>query len=188
MPSLLQYCPACGGQPFAANSPKSFLCSPCNFLLYLNAAAAVAGILESGGDILLTVRGNAPSVGMFDLPGGFVDHGETIEAALVRELREELGVDILAVMGDRPPNSPPPPTPETLLSPCYVGSSPNIYPYRGVTYQTVDLFYRLSLPHKPDLRAEDEVIDVVWVPQHRIPFDQIAFPSVRDMLARCYAA
>jgi mutator protein MutT len=44
--------------------------------------------------ILLTVRGKPPSEGMWGLPGGAVEVGETVEEALVREVREETGLDV----------------------------------------------------------------------------------------------
>ncbi|NEQ99324.1 MAG: NUDIX domain-containing protein [Cyanothece sp. SIO2G6] len=206
--ALMQYCPACGHCAFRANSPKSFLCSRCGFILYMNAAAAVAALIESNGDLLLTVRAHNPSAGMLDLPGGFVDHQETIEAALVRELREELGVDIVAaMMGDRStsphslsPHSTSPRSSSSLsqtntsthkyttLTSCYVGSYPNTYHYRGITYETVDMFYQIVLPHKPDLQADDDVSDLIWVPKQEIPFDDIAFSSARDILQQCYSS
>lgn len=188
---LMQYCPACGHCTFRANSPKSFLCSRCGFILYMNAAAAVAALIESDGELLLTVRANDPSAGMLDLPGGFVDHHETIEAALIRELREELDLDVMAaMMGDRFSTSPTPTIPPShhlaTLSSCYVGSYPNTYHYRGITYETVDMFYQIVLSHKPDLRADDDVSDLIWVPKQEIPFDDIAFSSARDILKQCY--
>ncbi|MGK7889854.1 MAG: NUDIX domain-containing protein [Leptolyngbyaceae cyanobacterium] len=185
----MQYCPACGQRTFEASSPKSFCCSQCGFTLYVNAAAAVAALIESEGDLLLAVRAKDPAVGMLDLPGGFVDHHETIETALARELREELGIDIIAAMlGDRSstPTDPPTHPPTHSLTPHYVGSYPNTYHYRQITYETVDMFYQIVLPHKPKLSADDDVAGFVWVPKKVIPFDQIAFSSVRDILRQCY--
>jgi 8-oxo-dGTP diphosphatase len=46
------------------------------------------------GRILLTVRGKPPSEGMWGLPGGAVEVGETVEEALVREVREETGLGV----------------------------------------------------------------------------------------------
>jgi 8-oxo-dGTP diphosphatase len=46
------------------------------------------------GRILLTVRGKPPSEGMWGLPGGAVEVGETVEEALVREVQEETGLDV----------------------------------------------------------------------------------------------
>lgn len=54
-------------------------------------AASVAVIRE--GRILLAARGKPPSEGLFSLPGGMVEPGETLAEAALRELREEVGVE-----------------------------------------------------------------------------------------------
>lgn len=60
----------------------------------------VAGALIVDGALLVAQRRRPPELaGLWELPGGKVTPGETEDAALVRELREELGVDV--VVGDR---------------------------------------------------------------------------------------
>ena len=54
-------------------------------------AASVAVIRD--GRILLAARGKPPSEGLFSLPGGMVETGETLGEAALRELREEVGVE-----------------------------------------------------------------------------------------------
>ncbi|MDP8917798.1 MAG: NUDIX hydrolase [Pseudomonadota bacterium] len=54
-------------------------------------AASVAVLRE--GRILLAMRGKPPSEGLFSLPGGKVEIGETLGEAALRELREEVGVE-----------------------------------------------------------------------------------------------
>src|SRR5512142_214969 len=58
------------------------------------AEAAVVGIITDGrGWVLLTRRTRAPMIGIWHMPGGAIEFGETTEEALKRELREELGVE-----------------------------------------------------------------------------------------------
>jgi 8-oxo-dGTP diphosphatase len=55
----------------------------------------VAGALIAGNALLVAQRARPPELaGLWELPGGKVAAGETDEAALVRELKEELGVDV----------------------------------------------------------------------------------------------
>lgn|GEM_PF-942315 len=53
---------------------------------------SVDAIVERGDEILLVRRGRPPFEGSWSLPGGFVEAGETCEAAVLRELREETGL------------------------------------------------------------------------------------------------
>jgi 8-oxo-dGTP diphosphatase len=53
----------------------------------------VDGIALLSGQIVLIKRKNPPFRGMFALPGGFVEVGETVESAVIREFREETGLD-----------------------------------------------------------------------------------------------
>ena len=174
MSSLLKYCPACGQKTFRPNSPKSFLCSACDFIFYFNAVAAVAAIIESEDQVLLTVRAKEPGLGLLDLPGGFVDHHETLEEALGRELKEELGLEVR--LNDAISNH------SHSSSPRYIGSFPNTYHYRGITYETVDMFYHIQLATKPLLKADDDVAELVWVPREAIPVEKIAFASIRNII------
>lgn len=55
----------------------------------------VAGVLIAGNALLIAQRARPPELaGLWELPGGKVAAGETDEAALARELNEELGVDV----------------------------------------------------------------------------------------------
>ncbi|HEY2446746.1 MAG TPA: NUDIX hydrolase [Rhizomicrobium sp.] len=56
-----------------------------------------AVIRNDRGAVLLVRRSNAPRAGEWSLPGGKVEYGETLRAALVREIREETGLEIEAL-------------------------------------------------------------------------------------------
>jgi len=55
---------------------------------------AVGAIVFRDGAVLLVKRGAEPNRGRWSLPGGSLEIGETVEAGVVRETREETGVDV----------------------------------------------------------------------------------------------
>lgn len=55
---------------------------------------SVGAVVFKGSDVLLIKRGKAPLKGHWSIPGGKVEFGEPLEQALIREVREETGVEI----------------------------------------------------------------------------------------------
>jgi 8-oxo-dGTP diphosphatase len=55
---------------------------------------AVGAIVVDAGAILLVLRDREPGAGRWSVPGGRVEPGETLRAALAREVREETGIDV----------------------------------------------------------------------------------------------
>lgn len=53
-----------------------------------------AVITDGAGRIVVIRRGHAPSAGLWSIPGGRVDDGESLEDATRREVREETGLDV----------------------------------------------------------------------------------------------
>ena len=64
---------------------------------------AVSAVIFRDGRVLIVRRGRPPAHGLYTLPGGGVELGETLEQAIIREVREETGLAItpLALVGFR---------------------------------------------------------------------------------------
>lgn len=59
--------------------------------------AGVGAIIFRGDAVLLVKRGNPPSSGKWSIPGGLVELGESLDAAVRREVREEVGLEVKVV-------------------------------------------------------------------------------------------
>ncbi|WGK69669.1 NUDIX domain-containing protein [Candidatus Haliotispira prima] len=122
--------------------------------------------MKSTQELLLVVRAREPALGYYDLPGGFVDPGENLEQALLREVTEELGREIYA----------------KLSRPKYLLSADNHYRYKDNTYAVCDVFFRAELEGEAELIPADDVESFVWCPADEIDFERIAFPSAKTAL------
>ena len=162
MPSKRYFCPKCGRAGFIAG--RSCHCPACGFIYFHNVAAAVAVILEVGEQIVLTRRARAPQRGWLDLPGGFIEPGETAEQGLRRELLEELNLK-----------------PADLK---YLCSVPNRYPYAGVEYRTLDLFFVARLASLEGLRMSDEILTIQTALPTAVDLNALAFESIRQGFAQ----
>lgn len=164
-PEAARFCPLCGGPlvrgPVPPEGRPELICTVCAFVFYLNHKVVAGTIPVEDGRVLLTRRAIHPGYGKWTFPGGFVDWGEPVEAAAVRETFEETGLRV-ALDG-------------------LVG----VYSYPGtalviVVYQASVTGGTLTGCHEND-RVE-------WVPPADIPWEELAFPStqaaLRDFLGR----
>lgn len=91
-----KYCQACGGalrrKVPSGDSCERLVCERCGFLVNTGPSVLVLSLIFSQEHILLVKRGMPPYEGQWAPPGGFVEAGESLEAAAARELDEEVGV------------------------------------------------------------------------------------------------
>ncbi len=70
------------------------VCSRCGHVLFYDPKVVAAGLVALEGKLLLVRRATEPGLGLWSLPGGYVDRGEVVEEALVREFREETALEV----------------------------------------------------------------------------------------------
>jgi len=163
-PSTIRFCPLCGAPLTVAavlpDQREQKVCSRCRFVFYLNPKVVAATIPELDGAVLLTRRLINPGRGLWTFPGGFVDFGETVTDAAVRETFEETGlkVDLTGLL--------------------------NVYTYPAAP---VIIVYTAHVTGGT-LTTCDENDALEWVAPARIPWDTLAFQSTREALRDWVAA
>jgi ADP-ribose pyrophosphatase YjhB (NUDIX family)/ribosomal protein S27AE len=155
-----KFCPCCGGAPVAANK-NPFQCRDCGYTHHFGPCAAVGGIITDASDqVLLLIRGKDPGKGQFGIPGGFVDQNETAEAALKREVFEEVRLKVTRCE--------------------YLCSFPNEYHYSGVIVPVTDLFFCVEVKTFDGMQAQaEEIQDWHFCRPGRKELSNMAFQSNR---------
>ena len=162
MVSPFAFCPKCGVAGFESGNTKPWHCPSCGFQYFHNMASAVAGLIVCKEYVLMTQRKLDPAKGQLDLPGGFVEYGESLEQAISREVFEELGLQELSWQ--------------------YFGSYANQYPYAGVLYHTQDAVFIAQVSHCLKVDPMDDVDAAFWVPADTLDLSRVAFSSARQAL------
>lgn len=155
-----RFCPRCGGvlerRLLKSTEPERPVCTACGFVFYIDPKIAVGTIIVSRQSKLVLVRrAIEPGYGKWVFPGGYVDRGEPLTAAAVREAREESGLEVRL---------------DGLI---------NVYSYPGrapviVVYAATALGGTLS--------GDDECLEAAEFDRDELPWNDLAFPSTRDAL------
>jgi ADP-ribose pyrophosphatase YjhB (NUDIX family) len=158
--SSFRFCPACGGslEPrlLKAGDPKRLVCTRCEFVFYLDPKLAVGTIIRDGQDrVVLVRRAIEPGYGKWVFPGGYVDRGEQLQAAAMREAREETGLEVRL---------------DRLL---------DIYSYPG--HVPIIVVYAATMIGGC-LGCDDEGLEARVFEPNEIPWDELAFRSTREAL------
>ena len=151
-----RFCPKCGAplgrRKLKEFEPERLVCTQCLFVMYPNPKVAAGAVVEHQGGIVLLRREIDPRAGFWVHPGGFVDRGETLEQAAVRETREEVGleVELLGLLGAFSFNDS-----EVVVV---------TYAARAIGGEPV---------------VGDESLEVRTFDPRHLPWDDLAFPSTR---------
>ena len=163
LPDAFTHCPRCGSANFEKQHESLRLCSDCNHQQHFNPVCATAAIIsDKEGRILFIERGNEPEKGKLGLPGGFTDLDEDLETAVLREAKEEVGLDIYNLR--------------------YITSYPNNYPYQDIIVPTIDVFFSAQTEHFDVVAQEGEVSRWLLLHRDEIKMENIAFESMRVAL------
>jgi len=154
-----KFCPQCGGRLekrlLKPMEPRRLVCTVCGFIFYLDPKLSVIAVIPMDAGVVMVRRAINPGYGLWVVPGGFVDLGEVVEDALVRETQEET---LLTVR------------PIRLL---------NIYSYPD--HRTVIAAYVTEYV-SGELAAGDETLEARVFGFKEIPWPKIAFSSTQEAL------
>ncbi|PKM99865.1 MAG: hypothetical protein CVU78_03945, partial [Elusimicrobia bacterium HGW-Elusimicrobia-2] len=101
---IFKFCPICRTELVAKDidGAARLACPSCRWINYQNPVpVAVAAVVNTRGEVLVSRRAFEPAAGQWSLPGGFVESGEHPEEACIRELMEETGIkgEIVRLVG-----------------------------------------------------------------------------------------
>ncbi|MGH2604697.1 MAG: NUDIX domain-containing protein [Dehalococcoidia bacterium] len=155
-----RFCPMCGAALESRFHPPDgchrLICTACDRVQYRNPTVVGAVIPERDGAVLLLRRARPPQAERWVFPGGYVELGETVEAAAIRECREEVGVE------------------------------PHLGPLLGVYSRpgpgVVIVVYRATLADGEEPHPGHEAGAIAWFTPDRIPWPDLAFDTTEAAL------
>lgn len=161
--NVLKFCPRCGSANFPATGSRSFKCGDCSFNFFVNSSAAVAVLLfNEKGELLFTRRAIEPHFGKLDLPGGFIDPMETVEQAAIREIQEELGIEIHSLK--------------------YFSSYPNEYVFSGFSVYTLDLAFLARTENLHKMKAMDDISSFEFYKPQDVDLEELPSISMKNII------
>ena len=156
---IYKYCSICG-KNLKPRPDGNLACAKCDFVNYRNPRPTATALVLYKNKLLLTKRARAPYQGWWDLPGGFIDRGEDSSRAVVRELKEETGLNINVKK--------------------IFGIYPGTYKFGNDPFHTLNIIY-LATANTDSLGAFDDVSASRWFAKREMP-KKIAFDSNQKVI------
>jgi ADP-ribose pyrophosphatase YjhB (NUDIX family) len=162
-----KFCQSCGG-PLEHRVPDGDtrgrpICTRCGEIVYGGPAVLVTTLVVAQEQMLLIKRGTPPYLGKWAPPGGFVEAGESLESAAIREVREETGLTL---------------TRDHLL------------PHGLVSLPEIDQVHVAFLAFldqpQPLNPAPPEALDARWFSEQAYPFNETWDPALAFNIAKFY--
>lgn len=151
------YCQRCGHntEEREIDGRMRPVCNACGAVTWLDPKLAVAVVIEREGRILMGLRAKgAREAGKWSIPAGFVDRGEVVEAAAVREIAEEVGLEV-------------------TLGPVLAAISHPGEPVVLLVYPAISV--------DGDPTPDDDIIETGWFTPEALP--ELAFPHDTEILS-----
>jgi NAD+ diphosphatase len=167
--SPFKFCPICGKEKLEKIRDGLILCQNCKFEWYQNPTPAANVILtNSKGEILLGRRAHNPRKGAWGTIGGFVEVGADLENNLLREVKEEIGVEL------------------EMSQIKYFCSNHDRYQYQFLNYQTLGILFTAVLTDKQisKMKPLDDVSEIKFFDPKDFPWKDIAFESGTQTLQK----
>lgn len=154
-----RFCPRCGGaldkKIVKENEPRRLVCRACSFIFYQDPKVVAGTVFTIDGGIVLLKRGVEPALGKWVFPGGYVDRGESVRDAAVRETREESSLEVK------------------------LGPLLNVYSYPRSP--NVIIVYTAEVIGGTLAAADESLAAQIFAPPE-VPWDDLAFDSTKDAL------
>ena len=154
-----RFCPRCGGaldkKIVKENEPRRLVCRACSFIFYQDPKVVAGTVFTIDGGIVLLKRGVEPALGKWVFPGGYVDRGESVRDAAVRETKEESCLDVK------------------------LGALLNVYSYPRSP--NVIIVYTAEVIGGELAAADESLAAQIFAPSE-IPWGDLAFDSTKDAL------
>jgi NAD+ diphosphatase len=124
-------------------------------------------LVNEQNEVLLVTRAANPGKGKLDAPGGFCDLGESAEQSAVREMQEELHVDI------------------TQFGPLtFLCSGVNDYEFEGEVLHPLDFIFWVRVSGDITLQPDDDAAEAAWYKLEDVLPDEFAFKTIRIAFER----